>query len=179
MKNFEYRDAFVHGDRLVLKQMINEFQPKFHSFLRKYGADYSECDEFFQVGLKVISENFILDPNKDVDNSHFFNYLATIGLNKWRTHCKKKNREISTLELEFPNAISEESIEKDMIRLEEHQAFMEKFKKISKDCQKILWAKIVEEKRYKEIASTMDTTEEFLRVKLNRCKKYLKKQWEE
>lgn len=172
--NFEYRDAFINRDRLIIKKIIAETQPKFHSFLKKYGADHLECKEFFQIALKNTAENFILDPQKEVPNNKFFNYLATIGINKWRSYCKQKSREVPTLASELPDAPNEESILEDLVKKEDHVAFMQKFKKLNEDCQHLLWSKIVEGKRYKEIAQSMNKQEESLRVQLNRCKKYLK-----
>jgi len=172
--SFGYRDGFVQRDRQTIRDVIAEAQPKFFSFLQKYGANPSECTEFFQIALKSLSENFILDPKKDVPDAKLFNYIATIGLNKWRSYCKQKNREISTLESELPERAEEANILQDMIRKEEHLAFMRIFKKLHTDCQELMWAKIVEGKRYKEIAESKGKSEEYLRVHLNRCKKYLK-----
>ncbi len=173
--DFEYRDAFVNRDRLLIKKIITEAQPKFYSFLKKYGANHLECKEFFQIALKAISENFIFDTQKEVPNSKFFNYMATIGLNKWRTYCKQKSREIPTLDSSFPDAPNDDSILKDLIKKEAHDTFMQKFRKLGADCQQLLWYRIVEEKRYREIAQLMDKNEESLRGQLIRCKKYLKK----
>jgi len=169
--NFEYRDAIIKGDSQTLKKMIAEFRPKFDRVLKKYGANTLECKEYFQISLKNMVENIVLDNEKEIPNSKFFNYFLTIGLNKWRTYCKQKGREMPTKDL--PEMPSEASILEDMMRKEKHTFFMQKFRKLGLNCQKLLWKKIVEEINYKDIAREMDKSEKYLRVQLNRCKKYL------
>ncbi len=169
--NFEYRDAIVKGNSLMIKKVIDELRPKFYGVLKKYGANNLECKEYFQISLLAMSENFILDMNKQVPDNKIFNYFMTIGLNKWRTYCKQKDREIhreNLSEISFETTILE-----DLIRKEEHSAFMHKYRKLSKDCQYLLWRKIVEEINYREIATELGKSEQYLRVHLNRCKKYL------
>ncbi len=151
--------------------MMDEFRPKFIRVLKKYGATDTDGQEYFQISLKAVVEHFILDKNKAVPDSKFFNYLTTIGLNQWRTYCKQKGREISSDEL--PDTTFESTILEDMMRKEKHAAFMQQFRGLNKGCQDLLWKKIVEEMNYKEIANHLNKSEQYLRVQLNRCKKYL------
>ena len=170
---YEFRDAIINGDRKTIKKIIDDVKPKFIHVLKKYGATNMECEEYFQISLKGLVENFILNENKDVPNDKFFNYLITIGLNNWKTHCKRKRKEIPTADL--PETSFESSILEDILLKEKHNAFMEKFRELGIGCQNLLWKKIVEELSYKEIALELGKNEDYLRVHLNRCKKYLTK----
>lgn len=160
----------------AFKEFYQKYYQKAANFIIKNSGTDGEAQDVFQEAIVVLlrylrKPDFQLNDNVKIDT--FF-----IGILKrmWFGQLKKKKKELPlTANAENLDLQEEGGVEEKIVYEAKHDLIAKYMADLSEDCRKILSDFYYKKIQLQEIAVTMDYTQNFVRVKKNRCMNNLKK----
>ena len=135
--NETYLQGIRAGDRTILRSIYDEFQPNIIKYIKSMGGTEEDGKDIFASALVIVYRNV---KKRDFKlTSPFSAYLFSICKNiLLKYHRSKKQIVEVTEEVERvysdDNPLPDERLEKMML----HNVIQQLFRKLSKDCQKII-----------------------------------------
>ena len=131
----EFIKVIITGNSKGLRKIYEMFLPRIRKLITSNGGNEEDVQDVFQSAILTIfekaqKENFKL-------TSKFFTLLYGICRNIWGNRLQKKSFKEVTLS-DTVKYSSEENIEYEIEKAEEQALFWASFKKLGKDCQKLL-----------------------------------------
>lgn len=179
-KHYSDKDLLVHlkkGSEKAFSQVYHQGYRPVERYITQNSGSIDDAKDIFQEALFVLVKK-LRDP-EFVLTVKPTSYLSAIVKKMWlyKIRGNKGKTTISIDDEDKPLEIADIVEESDY---EEKHHLMEKvFTKIGEDCQKLLRAFYFEKKNMEEIASLMDYTVAFVRVKKHRCMTTFKKKIKE
>ncbi len=166
-------EGLQQEDEEVMKFVYANGKNMAFQWILKHGGNESDAHSIYHDSLISLIES--IRKGKFRKESKTSTYLIGIVKYKWLNHQRQKGIHFSEWNDQLKNIEYEEEADSKEADFEllEHS-----LKLISEECQKLLIAFYYEKKKLKQIATTLNYTESFIRVKKTRCLSALKNQIE-
>ncbi len=165
-----YLDDFSFDLNQQLNILYQEAYPKVKSYILQNKGNEQDAEDIFSESCVTLVNN--IRSKKFKGDSSLSTYLFGICKYSWLNQLRKKKIEISdnenqflTLSSEYTNDEVDEQEEKD----EQIDAIMEALETLADECKEMLKRYYFYKEKLKDIAKTMGYTDQFARVKKNRC----------
>ncbi len=127
--------AIQENDTAGIKELYKQYLPRIASFISSNGGSFDDARDIFQDALVLIYQK---SKQEDFElTSSFYTLLYGVCRNLWGNQLQKKSRTEVRL-TEDKDVPIDESISGLIEQGEQRKVFWEAFKKLGKDCQKIL-----------------------------------------
>ncbi len=161
--------AFEHLYKSCYKQVA--------SYVHRNSGSQDESKDIFQDTMVILIKNINKEDFTLSENTKLSTYIFAIGRNLWLAKLKKKGRMNTSSDLD--TAINSEKLstimdEKNQEVEDKHQMIASKMAELQGDCKQLLELYYYQKTQLKDIASIMNYSEGFVRVKKNRCMNKLK-----
>ena len=147
----DYLAAIKGGDVRGLNEIYRQFLPRINKLITSKGGTSDDAKDVFQDAIIVIYEK-----SKDKNfklTSGFYTLLHGICRNIWGNRLQKKSRTEVTIPDDNKYTVSTD-IEKTIQQEEENKVFWQAFRKLGKDCQKLMQL-FFEKQKMQEIMKIM------------------------
>lgn len=166
------------GDRRAIRELYEQAFPQCASIVYRNNGDKEDAKDLFQEALLVLFNNVRRHDFRltcDVKT-----YLFSVVRNLWlkRLNARKKGGLALVMDAqeEAYIIIAEDELEEKMQFETKHRHIAEILENFKADCRALLMSFYFQKKSLKEIAKAMGYTDQFVKVKKNRCMEALKKE---
>lgn len=172
--NNELLNSLIKQDQTALNYLYKKLFPKVKIMILRLGGDYDDANDVFQESIIILYRKA---KNNELNEAIFVEkYLVGICKLIWQKHLSKERaRSIKNEKLKYDLTQNEQETVNEYLLSKRKQLYLEHFKLLNEDCQKILTA-FLNGMSYAEIAKEQEfISEEYARRKKYLCKGYLTK----
>ncbi len=164
----KYIQALASNDKKLIQEILLKFKRKVIQHIKRLGGNQADAEDAFQDALmdifkQAIKPDFVL-------TCTFFYYIKIIAKRRWIERIGVDNREKEYINSQEKILIELELFPNDYM---DHLEYARK--ELCPDCQKILHLYYHDDWCHEAIAEEMGYTIQFVKQKLLRCRKKLKK----
>ena len=170
-KDDAYLKGILKGDHKVIGEIYEKFQSGIINFVEGQGGSEDDALDIFQDAILVLYHKA-----KDSDfelKSSLYTYFYAICKNLWRKVRGRKMR-LSKNEYKGLDLLSDDDIEREILKKERYDLYLNKFSQLKEACRQILTL-VNRKKSMNEIAEEMGYSSHYAREKHYRCKESLTK----
>ena len=175
-------DLLKSGNKDAFRELYTSIFPSCSHLILNNNGTMNDARDIFQESLMVLVKNL-----RRVDfklTCDIKTYIYSIMRNLWLKRLNKQKRGGLSLVIDEPSdreyiIIQEDELAEKEEKEQQLDIVAEILKDFKEDCRKILTAFYFKKQSMKEIAATMDYTNQFIRVKKVRCMDALKKKVKE
>ncbi len=162
-------DDFSKDLNKQLNELYEQAYPKVKSYILQNKGTEQDAEDIFSESCVTLVNN--IRNKKYKGESSPSTYLYGICKYSWLNHLRKKKIEISDNENQFLTLSSEYGNEQEEKEEEDEQieAIMKALETLAKECKEMLTRYYFYKEKLIDIAKTMGYTDQFARVKKNRC----------
>jgi RNA polymerase sigma factor (sigma-70 family) len=167
----EIVEGIKNKDKLVLTYLIEKLKPDVYRRVRTNSGSKEDAEDIFEQTWEVVLINIKTGKYKE---GNFEGYFKQISKNLWLKELEKRrsNQKNVALNTEMKD-VSEEELNSKLSEDNNFDIVHQHFMQLDKKCREILTQKYLKGIKMKDIAAQMDSTENFVKVKLFRCKQRL------
>lgn len=167
----EIAEGLKNGSAEEVKYLYKTVKPKIAQFIKERKGIESDVHDIFQVALMSVRNKLL----EGVEITYIETYLHKSCINEWNSINERKKNEVADTEnINNPSHHGFESPFEETDEEARMSKFFRAFQKLKSECRKLF--KLKSDKiPYSEIALLMGITEEFVKTKKRRCKKYFMK----
>ena len=172
--NNELLNSLIKQDQTALNYLYKKLFPKVKIMILRLGGDYDDANDVFQESIIILYRKA---KNNELNEAIFVEkYLVGICKLIWQKHLsKERERNIKNEKLKYDLTQNEQETVNEYLLSKRKQLYLEHFKLLNEDCQKILTA-FLNGMSYAEIVKEQEfISEEYARRKKYLCKGYLVK----
>jgi len=165
---YEIVEGIRNNNETIVASLINILKPKVFHWIRTNSGTQEDAKDIFEQTWEAVLINIKTGKYKE---GNFEAYFKAISRNIWlkKIPDSQKTGALNNEMKDFSQEELNTKIEKDNNCNIVHQNFMQ----LDKKCREILTLKYIKGIKMKDIASQLDTSENFVKVKLFRCKQRL------
>lgn len=167
--NTTYLKGIVENDYSVLQKIYQESLPEVIKYVQRNSGTQDDAKDVFQEGILAIY-NKVKTNDLELTTS-FHNFLFMICKRIWLKKIRKSGK-IEVTSDELSEYSIEDDSEEQFIKTQKWRLFNQKFQELAEECRKVLQM-LFNGKSGKEIAETMNYSEEYAKRKKYKCKKGL------
>lgn len=165
----DYLKGIAENDFSVLEKIYEESLPEVIKYVKRNSGTLNDAKDVFQEGILVIYKK--VKQNSLVLTTSFHVFLFSVCKKIWLKKLKRKSHKEVTLD-EFMNISFEENFDEKFIISRKWTLFNKKFQSLAEECRKVL-KMLFNGHSGKDIAKTMDYTEDYAKRKKYKCKRHL------
>ncbi len=167
----EIAEGLKNGSAKEVNYLYKTVKPKIAQYIKERKGIESDVHDIFQVALMSVRNKLL----EGVEITYIETYLHKSCINEWNIINEGKKNEI--VDTDQAKNINNHGIEAPFEETAEEarmSKFFRAFQKLKSECRELF--KLKSDKiPYSEIALLMGITEEFVKTKKRRCKKYVMK----
>lgn len=172
--NEELLRGILRNNNIVLKHIYKSYYHKINAFVCNNNGDNNDANDVFQEAIIIIYRK-LKEQNLTLESCAFETYLYSVCRLLWLKQLeKKKNSIVNVYDIhEYSDVIHDDGINEIAQKNEKYKLFQDHFKKLGKDCQKILQL-FFDKVPLKQVAEIMGlTSENYAKKRKHQCKEYL------
>lgn len=156
-------------------QILNIYSDYVYKYLFCLTHDYNLTEELTQETMYRAIKNI----NKLRDESKIEAWLCKIAKNLWLQELKKKRKTIEINENDLNNVQDKENIEETFMEKEDKKFLYDVIEKFKDDDKELIYLRLIDNLKFKEIANLTGKTETWARVTYYRLKQQIIKEVKE
>lgn len=178
LNSIEFQELLKSGDRIAFRKLYTSIFPPCSNLILSNNGTMNDARDIFQESLMILVKNL-----RKVDfelTCGIKTYIYSIMRNLWLKRLNKNKRGGLSLIIDEPSdtefiIIQEDELTEKKEKEKKLDLVAVVLKELKEDCFKVLTAFYFKKQSMKEIAATMNYSDQFIRVKKVRCMDTLKK----
>jgi RNA polymerase sigma factor (sigma-70 family) len=167
----EIIEGIKNNNEALITDLIEILKPQVFRWVRANSGTKTDAEDNFEQTWEVVIINIYTGKYKE---GNFAGYFKTISRNLWLKGITGPGIERKTgILINEMKDLSEEERNAKIAKDNNIEIVHQKFMQLDKKCREILTRKYIKDIKMKDIAVQMDSTENFVKIKLFRCKKKL------
>lgn len=168
----DYLKGIAENDFSVLEKIYEESLPEVIKYVKRNSGNLDDAKDVFQEGILVIYKKVSQSSLELTTSFHIF--LFSVCKRIWLKKLKRKSHKKEVALDEFWEDSFEENFEEKFITSRKWALYHKKFQSLAEECRKVLQM-LFNGRSGKEIASTMNYSEDYAKRKKYKCKLHLTK----
>lgn len=171
-------NALRRSESAAYEELYRRAYRPVEAFVRDNSGTREDARDLFQEALIVLIRK-VQPPSFELSGK-LGGLLAAIARNIWLKHLRDNRVRAmnADVEVEALQLVSEDELAFKQQQEHRHILISEQLKELEEDCRRVILARLFRKLPYANIAEELGYTVDYVRVKLHKCLKYLRKKVE-